>query len=211
VVLFATGARGPLLALLATLGLVGLLFYVKRIGSLVRFATCGAVLALFLAVGASVAPDWSAGRIEAFLHADWTTSESSRAEAFVRSLDLVRTSPLGIGWGVFAQRVYIPGDEPGTYMEFPHNLMLEVFLEGGWLAGVFFLGLLLAALYQAYRLANGCRRVEARALFALLVFNTANAMVSGEINNERLLFALIPLGVAFRTVPCTRLTRRCGE
>jgi len=79
------------------------------------------------------------------------------------------------------------------------------------LAGIFFLGLLLAALYQAYRLANGCRRVEARALFALLLFNAANAMVSGEINNERLLFALIPLGLAFRTVPRTSLTRRCGE
>jgi O-antigen ligase len=198
VVLFATGARGPLLALLTTLVLAGLLFYAERAGDLVRFAACGTVILVFLAVGAQVAPDWSAGRIGAFLHADWTSSETSRADAFVLSLDQIAHSPMGIGWGAFAQHVYVPGDEPGTYMEFPHNLVLEVFLEGGWLAGIFFLGLLLAALHQAYRLSNDCRRVEARALFALLVFNTANALVSGEINNERLLFALIPLGLAFK-------------
>jgi O-antigen ligase len=128
----------------------------------------------------------------------------------------ISKNPMGIGWGAFAERlpVYVPAwERPDAstpyythYLRFPHNTVLEVFVEGGWLVGVSFLGLLLAALFRAYLVASRSRTGEARALFALLAFFAVNAMVSGELN-DRVLFAFLGLGLAFRIPPVRRRDR----
>src|SRR5207248_4239521 len=75
----------------------------------------------------------------------------------------------------------------------PHNLLLEITLEAGWLTGLYVVVLLLIGLCRAYSRASS---PETRAVFALLFFYIVNAMVSYDVNDNKLLFTFIALALA---------------
>jgi hypothetical protein len=204
--IFCSGARGPLIALLAALSLVIVLFYAKRVSSLARMAAIGFVVMLVVLESAAIAHSWSVERLSHFLHREWGLSEQIRAEAITLSMPYIASNPAGIGWGAFPDRVRLPlpsmDVDPGErnwYLRYPHNILIEVILEGGWLLGAFLVALWLVALRRAYLFAARSRLMEGKALFGLLIFYIINAMVSGELD-ERFLFALLALALACRTL-----------
>jgi hypothetical protein len=77
--------------------------------------------------------------------------------------------------------------------QYPHNLLLETSLESGWLCGTATAAVLAAALASAAR--GGGDAV----LFAGLVFCAVNALVSGDVNDNRALMAF--LGAALSRWP----------
>lgn len=93
----------------------------------------------------------------------------------------IKSNPLGIGWGRLYDRFHYSAPGSG-YTQYPHNLLLEVASESGWVAGAALIGLLLAALRAQWRRTVG--RVE-MCMFGLLVFALVNAMVSGDVNANR--------------------------
>lgn len=112
---------------------------------------------------------------------------AGRGELYAGTLQLIQKAPfLGFGLGSFASQ--------GSGFEYPHNLFLEVLVDGG-IVGLMFLGLFMAYAFSGFRgpmTANNRLR-----MCALLLFFVA-AQVSGDIYDNRNVFILAMLGpIAF--------------
>jgi F0F1-type ATP synthase membrane subunit a len=78
--------------------------------------------------------------------------------------------------------------ERGVGRQYPHNLLAETTLESGWLCGATTLVVLAAALAAGWARA---RRPGGRVVFAGTVFYLVNALVSGDLNDNRPLFMFV--------------------
>ena len=189
-----SGSRGPIVAALLV---VGVLFSLgrQRLGRrTLRLLAAGAVLAALLSASLSLAPAGSLRRMEAFFSGQAGGSELYRVQALRRSWDLIRDTPAGLGWGRFATHV---DPEKGLERQYPHNLLAEVTLEGGWLCGACTLAVLVTALAAAW---SRTTRPEGRIAFSGLLFYLVNALVSGDVNDNRPLFMFITSALALLEV-----------
>jgi len=191
VLLVASGSRGPLLAALGSLAAAGPLFYWRNARAMMRFGLAAAAVAVVLALALLIAPEDSGNRIGRLARGSLGASELTRLDAYTRSLRLIAVHPEGIGWGGFAHRVDQLGTA-GADRQYPHNLLLEAFLEGGWVAGLYLL-LLLAGI--GVRVARLRSTTEHHGLFLFFLFFLVNSMVSGDLNDNRHLFALMAMGL----------------
>jgi hypothetical protein len=130
--------------------------------------------------------------------------------SLVRLAEAIQDNPLGIGLGGFTAQLVPWRQFPGQFArDFPHNIVLEAFLEGGWLAGLIFVTLLTIALGKSLGLAVRTPfRVEFTGLFALLTFIVLNDLVSGELNDSRLLFAFLGATIGLPSVARLAQERR---
>jgi O-antigen ligase len=182
-VLQYSGSRGPLFSALLSVLVVFVLRpqrprLVIAIGALV-------VLVASLYLGFTTAPELAQNRIGSSVSGQFDQSAGTRVDLYRLAWDEAIGHPTGLGWGGFARVA------PGPY-RYPHDILLEVLVEGGWVAGILFL-LWLAA---AWRRARGAAsRFEGSAVLGLVTFMALNAMVSGDVNDNRTLFLMI--GIAF--------------
>lgn len=125
---------------------------------------------------------------------DRGSSINARTRVFGEATQQALNDPFGLGWA---------GLEPHMRpLAYPHNLLLESFAEGGWLFG----GLLLAVVIKAFWGVLHSHEPVAAVTAALLMFSVFNAMVSGHINDNRIVFAILGLAIA---VP--RIIRMSGS
>ncbi|USG67137.1 O-antigen ligase family protein [Brevibacillus ruminantium] len=190
-VLIGSGSRGPLMSLLAVAAVAGPLYYGRKGKQIGIFCIGLLILSLVMTTALSILPQSATNRIQSFLEGDLGASELSRLTAFERSWETIAAHPFGIGWGGFAHEINL---WQGETRQYPHNIWLEITLEGGWLAGLALLALFYAGFSRLYR---HLRSFEARALFAALLYFLLNAMVSGDINDNKLLFALAGVALVF--------------
>lgn len=191
VLLVGSGSRGPLLAALGALAAAGPLFYWRSSRVMIRFGLAAAAVAVALSLALLVSPEDSGHRIERLARGALGASELTRLDAYARSLRLIADHPEGIGWGGFAHRIDQLGTA-GADRQYPHNLILEAFLEGGWLAGLY-LTLLLAGV--GLRISSLRPTSEHHGVFLFYLFFLLNSMVSGDLNDNRHLFALMAIGL----------------
>jgi O-antigen ligase len=122
------------------------------------------------------------------------TAISERLELVTYAFRAMLTFPFGLGFGGFTQ--WYNGGTTGIYYDFPHNLFLELGAEGG-LIGL--LAILLLVISSFFTILFNSRpsplqnKVLKTTLLGLLVFMVFNSTVSGELNDDRVLFALIGL------------------
>lgn len=190
VVMVATGSRGPLAGIIV--GITALILLVpamrgRRVWSLI-----------LLGLGTLAAYAWassrgyvSSGRAFAWLAGERDTSTQAREHLWDVAVDHTSRNPIGTGWGGFTS---VDGVPPG--LSYPHNLFLEVYVEAGWLIGTAVLVFVAASLWRLMRRSG---EPVAAIMFVLAAFAVANAMVSGDINDNRLLWILlgsawVPLG-----------------
>ena len=181
------GSRGPFLAI--GLGVLAALL-TSPVFNRIRGRALVAAAILGGAAVAWVASSNSDGvaRVFDFLAGQEDTSSQTRYFFWSKSLDYIGSLPAGIGWGNFAR---LPGmavyaDANGAI--YPHNIILETFVEGGWLIGI---AVLLYLIVSIVRVSWFSIDATSAAIYALLVFSTFNAMVSGDINDNRLLWILL--------------------
>lgn len=181
-VLVAVGSRGPFLGILV--GIIGVLV-LSPVLRRRRFA------GLFWSASLAATAFWWATQ-QTFYGGDrafaWLSGERDRstdAREFMWDLAWknIPLEPAGIGWGDFANLASI-----GANLRYPHNLFLEVFYEAGWIAGAALLIFVVASLVRLWRRSH---EPATAVLFALLLFTIVNAMVSGDINDNRLLWLLL--------------------
>lgn len=181
-----TGSRGPILAA-AVAVVLALLFapvFARRRGRTIFAFALVAGGALFVAT--QLGSD-GLERIAAFLGGVEDTSSGARSDFWELAWYYTLETPTGLGWGAFAN---IPG-ETGAFSStarYPHNMMIEIALEAGLFAAVVILVFLIVTLFRMRSLATTPATV---ACFALLIFTIANAMLSGDINDNRLMWAMI--------------------
>jgi O-antigen ligase len=131
-------------------------------------------------------PKASVDRILDFISRRYDSSAQERVLAGSVALDEIGTAPLGLGIGGFAQ-IYNFGSV--TDRVYPHNIVLEIAVEEGWVIGLFFVFVVLMALVQGYRCANV--EPSMRPFFAIFIYALCNSLVSGDMNDNRIVYALM--------------------
>lgn len=201
--LLASGTKAPLLGLLATLFAIALLALVnganrKRIWGTLAAGCVGLAGALAYLAWSGV---YVARRIAGPLTGEWGFAGETRLALWRQTLELIPMHPFGIGWGRFNEWVQI--FENRTLMRHPHNIALEIFVEGGWLAGAAFLALAVVlvggsmrTLYKAPATTNSAALADALLVPAGLVYWLICAAFSGDINDNRPLWAFLGLALA---------------
>ena len=186
----SSGSRGPMAGAVLALGLTFGTGRPRPALDKAKLCLCAGGVATVLALSLALAPQGSLRRTEAFLQGRFGASERFRAAAARASWERLGGLPWGLGWGGFATQVDL---EAGVARQYPHNLLLEVTLESGWICGAFTLAVLGVALGAAW---SGTGTQEGRILFAALVFAVVNALVSGDVNDNRPLFTLLGAALA---------------
>lgn len=184
--MFGAGQRGPLLALMGAVVASFVFAPGARQGWPRRLAVLGLIVGAswFGFAGASDQSTRKLGELAA----------TDRVEAWQRSLGVVLSHPLGVGWGDWGDYVdtlALSSKVPLT-RDFPHNLLIEVTTEAGILAGIAIAVFVVRGFRSARR---GATMTEGKTILAGLVFALVNAMVSGDINDNRLVWVM--LGIVF--------------
>lgn len=185
----STGSRGPLLAAaIAICAVVVLANIGGRFGRIVIFGLVAASGWWYITEAQAV----GAGRIAAVLTGEQTGTESRRLiwGAALRSLFDFPQNVAGAGWSNFKNELGNGESLSSGDVQYAHNVILEAFVEGGWIAGiatVLFIGLSLR------RLVKSSSTPLIATLLAVAVFFTVNAMVSGDIGDNRTMWAALAL------------------
>lgn len=194
-VLLSAGSRGPLIATTLGILLTFMLFRWHNVHRTARLTMMILITVSSVYVTFQLIPETSLQRIESFLGGDFGASEQLRFQAYALSWDTIRENPLGIGLGGFTTAINLWD----VSRQYPHNIVIETLLEGGWLAGIYLVILLALSLLRVYSL--GRRHKESPEfiiLFAMLLFLIVNAAVSGDLNDNKGLFAFMGLALGFR-------------
>jgi capsular polysaccharide biosynthesis protein/O-antigen ligase len=183
-VLLQSGSRGPLFATILAV-FVGA-FLVRRRPGIGRGAFFMFLVGAGVLVAFSLAPLYSRDRIIDLLTGNTAGSVDTRARLIDVALDMVNRHPLGVGWGGFQYDAF------GVY-RYPHNLPLEVLAEAGLLFGGIFLAWLIICVARTYPATVDFAGATS---FAVLVCVLGKALVSGDLNDNRLAFYALGIAVA---------------
>lgn len=217
-ILSVLGGRGPFLALCAAL-LLPFVLSVRVSADRLTIRRNILYAAAFLCAAAAVVAVWSRkadlglllDRLNVLTEAGMGESAGSRLDYYRTALALLSERPVfGHGVGSWPLLVGLPDGRA-----YPHNMLLEVAVEGG-AVGIFLLSLLF---WQALRLSRPFSRSLSHPmkLIALLslTYYFFNAMFSGDLPDNRYLFVFVGLAAArpfvrgAPSVPAPAGGRRC--
>jgi O-antigen ligase len=128
-------------------------------------------------------------------------STSTRSNLGIGAFLLLQNYPLGVGAGNFQP---ITNQIRPTHLiasEYPHNLVLEVACEYGLQTAFVLVLLLLYVFYLSYyKMINYTSEVDSLypLLFYLFLFLFLNSLVSGMLNDSRLLFVIMSFIIIHR-------------
>lgn len=180
--MISTGSRGPFLSVaFALIAVVATMVLRNRVRIRTAFVLTALAAGVVFVLQRANSDGWE--RIFGYIEGARDNSTATRDWLWQTSFDFIATSPLGLGFGNFSALAAYP---------YPHNIVVEVFVEGGWIAGGLLCLVLLLALVQAFRKSTS---PVGYATLALLVFTLANAMVSGDVNDNRLLWVVIVIAL----------------
>jgi O-antigen ligase len=187
--ILGSGSRGPLIGLALGLGTL-ILVRVTRKGATRTLVAVGVVVGLGLLVTSVAAlPTISLSRYALLLQDDPGYSATARLVGLRGALQLGASAPFtGVGTGSFASAF--------PMLKYPHNMLAEVFAENGVVTLVGLLALLCAVSWRA--LTSSAKRGSPAADFVLvaLVMSILNALVSGDLNDNRLLYAFLAIAAS---------------
>jgi hypothetical protein len=194
--LIATGAKGPLLSAPLALLFTLLLLRTKVRVHLPRMILVCLLACCVILLSLPIIPWASLIRVGGFVNGQWNNSEFDRTSFIAESLQGIERTPQGLGLGGFASKYGVGAGEIGEY---PHNIALEAFLEGGWMVGCYFIFLLLSGLAGVYSVAKkNSGQLVFKLVICLMVFYLLNDLVSGELNESKVLMAFIGLAVGIK-------------
>uniref|UniRef100_A0A7C4CDF6 O-antigen ligase domain-containing protein n=1 Tax=candidate division WOR-3 bacterium TaxID=2052148 RepID=A0A7C4CDF6_UNCW3 len=192
-----SGSRGSFVALVAAVAATGVMALAVRRGRrLVLAVSAVAGLAtLGVTLFAPAAVEVMNRRLTATVADPLTLTARTRLDRATAAFDAFAASPLfGAGIGGFDMLFSNVDTGRGDY---PHNVFLEVAAELGLVGLAAFLLLLLRSLRRPFRALSYANRAAAaslalpRLILALACYALVNALFSGDLNDNRLLFAAI--------------------
>lgn len=182
-----TGARGPIVAVAISIAialLVAPAFSRRRARSIIAICLIGGI-GLFLALQQG---GEGLSRVLGFLAGEQDTSTTARTVLWSTAWHHITQLPLGGGWGYFGTIPELSVNAVNGGQAYPHSVPLEIALEAGWVTGLFFAILVLVSFVRLVRRAYDPATVM---FLVLLVFTVTNALLSGDINDNRLMWVLI--------------------
>lgn len=188
---FAMGVSGTRGAILGSLvGVLAIAYYTRRVAWKETAIFMGTASVLSIVLVRSPYIDLFRRAIDAFERILQTGGTGEvRSVLYREAFRAVLDNPFGIGIGSFADVVIVM--ESMGLVRWPHNILIEMALEFGWICLLVFL------LFLGLAIVNGIRRVkqwpsrENALVLALLIFALINAQFSGDVNHNRLVFAAV--------------------
>lgn len=178
-----SGSRGPLIAVLVSVAVMFALAKTER--KVIRFALIATVGAVVSSALWDRTNELARQRYLMLFSDDRGRSVTIREHLLDRGTAIALDHPLGLGWGNLAPQM-------GPYARYPHNILVEVAAEGGWVA----LLALVACWVIAWRNSIHQRKgLGGIAVFGMLTFWTINALVSGDVNDNRGFFIWVAIGL----------------
>ncbi|MCK4394313.1 O-antigen ligase family protein [Candidatus Bipolaricaulota bacterium] len=199
--LLYAGARGPVVALVLTIGFITLLSVRWRFRRSAIKVIQGA-FALFLVAILFVffypnAFSTLTSRMELILPGgSLGTSVNARLNAYDKAINAIGAAPL-LGQGIGGFSKYALGTDVRLY---PHNIFLEIGSELGAVGLGLFLTLITPCFIDLVKMrkrSNSRSYFLITTLLALFIFTLINASVSGDINDNRLFFVWLGTTYAF--------------
>jgi len=192
----ASGSRGPIVALFLT-GLVYVFLNFNRVIVKISLGVCLLVsVLLFSGLGKQMSKIGGLDRV--FMNVakkgGSSQSTSTRTNLAIGSFILLQHYPLGVGagnWQTVSNEIRPTHLMP---LEYPHNLLLEVACEYGVQTGFLLLLLFIYVFHLSYHKMMQYRRDKTSLyplLFYLFSFFFLNSLISGMLNDSRLLFIVI--------------------
>lgn len=204
ITLFISGARGPFLAGAGTALVFVLIaaYCFKTIPYRLNLLVAVSVIIVMVlsAYGLGML-DTTLGRIDLiFEQPDMGASADIRLELFREALHMWTQNPVtGVGAGGFPVLLGY-----GDVRVYPHNLVLEVLAEFGLIGFILLAGFFYSCFRMLPRIRVIMNEPVLTAATLLFLYALLNAMVSGGINDNRVLFAFAGLfraGVNYAAVP----------
>jgi O-antigen ligase len=195
-ILMITGGRGPFLALVLTMVLILVLTGPNVYRHRIRFWVIGllAVAGIYLMLDYETFSRMTSRLM--LLDEGGGRSAMERVYMAKAALEVMGTMPYfltGLGIGGFS--LYYHGlDERGGMYLYPHNILLELGSElgiFGLIAGVLLFYWCFDRAYSLVKRAIRDNYYMAITMFSLFLFTLFNALKSGDINDHKLLYALI--------------------
>lgn len=176
----AAGSRGPVAAIFVTVAILALFVPTRRrTVRVVNRVAIVAILGAFALFAFGKAPEAARDRYELLASQQRGHSVTVRQAVYPDAAKMILSSPIGNGWGSYQT------NNPFGF-DYPHNLFLEVFIEGGWIIGMLVvLGILLTFRRAFHR--------NAPVLLALVIYGVLNSMLSGDLNANRPMLMVIGL------------------
>ena len=192
----ATGSRGPILGLFIT----GFIFVILNFNRIILKITI--IIAFLISTILITGMDKKISKLgnskRVFMNiakkGGSKQSTSTRSNLAVGALLVMQNYPLGVGagnWQVIANKLNPTHLMP---LEYPHNLLLEIACEYGIHTMLLFILLIIYITYMSYSKMLKFKKDESSLyplLFYLFLFYFFNSLVSGMLNDSRLLFVII--------------------
>ena len=195
----STGSRGPVASAVAAVLLVALL--TRRHQS--RAAVTGGVIGLAVAVWQAISQFAPDSALERYATAGF--ADAQREHLLTESALVAFRHPWGVGWGNLADYLSAQAIIPiQGRTQYSHNVIAEVAAEGGVLA---LLGLVIVLVASWRRLYAAANTVTGQALLAAWVLAVGSAMTSSDITGNRLMWMMIGVGLAYPVV--ARVPKNC--
>ena len=192
----ASGSRGPMLALFLT-GFIYVILNFNKVIIKISIVLCLFFsLLLFPGIQKNISGSLEFDRVFMNFSKKGASkqSTSTRKNLTIGSFILLQNYPFGVGagnWQILSNEI-----RPNHMMplEYPHNLLLEIACEYGIQSMFLFLFLLLFVLNLGYNKMIKFQNDKTSLyplLFYLFLFFFLNSLVSGQLNDSRLLFIVI--------------------
>lgn len=176
--IIAAGSRGPVLAV--GVGAIVLALFSTRYRTRKVLGIAAVALGTYWAI--STLPFFADTR---FANITDLATDEARNLLWAVTPPVIMDNPWGVGVGNWRLHVGLPR------YRYPHNLLLEVFSEFGWMLGVGLIAVLVAVCVALVR--AGRVHAPATLVLACLLAELANSSVSGDMNGRTLWF-LVTLG-----------------
>jgi len=193
---FTAGSRGPLYAFVIILFLYFLFSFRRNFlkSIILIFLGIASITTFSLTENDKGAGSQSTSRIF-----NISTGSYSRVDRVIRSAKLVPSNPFGVGIGNWAQESNKFSDLSHPDKEYAHNIFLELVNESGLVVLLLFVLLLISILDSSlFLLFYQENYYFVRLNFILFVYLFINALVSGDIVDNRLMFIMLALFISER-------------
>ena len=118
---------------------------------------------------------------------------TGRSFLFESSIQEMIEYPSGVGSGNFVEYTDRSNFFKNKNLHYPHNLFFEIATEFGIITLLFFLVYLIQSIYLSFKINLLDKFQPGNMMFYTFAFLFFNSMISGDLNDARLLFVFIPL------------------
>ena len=185
IVMLLIGSRGPVISLALAVPLVVLTARLSTRARLFGLAGLGAMMVVLSRYVSNDQLDQGTARILEFLTGD--LGDAGRLRLYDLAVTQSLNNPQGLGWSGFGELDLARG------FYYPHNIFLEIFVEGGWIAGLAVIAYVVSAIVKLQR--NSSRGLGLP-YYGLAIYWLMASQFSSDINGNRMTWAAVAFGFA---------------